>query len=258
MTARNAVGRRLFVVGLTGWLVAVGCGSGSTSATPASVSTPPLEETSQSSDAPEAAAAEQTSGSEAAAAPDDAQIAAALLWGPDEFPSDWTFAPHQRSADYKAGGDRLAACSGTVNVEAPVDIDAADFTNGTAKAGLGVAIHADAATVVTDFAAIDGPAFVDCTKAELIRALGADAQRPGVTVEVTKLAPPTGTPPWTVALRATVAQNGVALVVSDIILMGSGRTELSLAFTGRGAAFPEQLAGDLITNAAARLAANPT
>ncbi|MEY2450859.1 MAG: hypothetical protein QOD92_433, partial [Acidimicrobiaceae bacterium] len=46
--------------------------------------------------------------------------------------------------------------------------------------------------------------------------------------------------------------------VSDIVLMGAGRTELSLGFTGKRAAFPEQLAADLITSTAARLAANPT
>lgn len=145
-----------------------------------------------------------------------------------------------------------------MNVQAPVDTDAPDFSNGTFQAGLGIAIHTEPSTVDADFTTLNGPKLVDCTKAELIRAVGAAAQSSGVTVDVAKLPSPAGTPPSTVALRATVTRDGTPLVVSDIVLMGSGRTELSLAFTGRGTAFPEQQEVDLITATVARLSANPT
>ena len=180
------------------------------------------------------------------------------MWTAADFPSDWTSAPHQRRADYKASGDRLAACAGGVNVQAPVDVDAPDFSNGTLQAGLGIAIHSDPATVDEDFTTINGPKLADCTKAELVRALGAAAQSPNVTVDVTKGSPPRGTPPSTVALRATVTRDGTVLVISDIVLMGSGRTELSLAFTGKSAAFPDQQEAALIDATVARLSANPT
>ena len=143
-------------------------------------------------------------------------------------------------------------------MRAPVDVDAPDFTNGTLQAGLGIAIHADSATVNADFTTINGPKLADCTKAELVRALGAAAQSPNVTVDVTKGSPPTGTPPSTVALRATVTRDGAVVVVSDIVLMGSGRTELSLEFTGKGAAFADQQEAGLINATVARLSANPT
>ena len=257
VTTSGGFAPRRFGIFVAMLMLAAGC-AGSSSSTANSVSSSSAAESPlEAVDTSEAAATEE-SGSSEAPAPDHAATAAALLWGPTDFPSDWTSASHQRSADYQGGGDRLAACAGGVNVQAPVDVDALDFTDGTMRAEMNAAIHADSATVDADFAAIDGPQFVDCLRDELIRALGANAQRPGVAVEVTRNPPPTGTPTATVAFRATVSQDGVALVVSDLVLMGSGRTELSLEFTGKRTAFPEQLKADLVANTAARLAANPS
>ena len=246
-----------FAVFAAAVVLAAGCAAGSTSSPATSAPSSSLDESpAETVDTTEPVATEPSTPE--TVAPDDASTAAALLWSPADFPSEWTSTPHQRSADYNGSGDRLAACAGGVNLQAPVDIDGLDFTDGTMEAEMNVAIHTDPATLDADFAAIDGPQFPGCLRDELIRDLGDDAQRPGVTVEVTKLPPPAGTPTLTAAFRATLSQNGAPLVVSEFVLMGAGRTELSLAFTGKRTAFAEQLEADLIANTASRLAANPT
>lgn len=235
------------VLGFVTGLMLVGCGGGSPKSTATSAST--LSNSESAASAPV---------STATVATDDATTASALMWGPPDFPSGWTSAPHTRSADRQAVNDRLAACAGGVNVVAPVDVDAPDFSSGDLQAEMVVAIQADAATVDADLNLVNGPKFDDCLKAELIRALGAKAQSPGVAVEVTKLPPPAGAPSSSAFVRATVSQNGTPLLVSDTVLTGAGRTELTLVFNGKGTAFDEQLEADLVAKAAARLDAHPT
>ena len=215
-----------------------------------------LTETTEVTSVTEAPQSESPPATEAPSQPDDNQTAMALMWSTTDFPAGWTSMPHHRSSDAKASADRLAACSGGVNVQAPVDIDAPDFTNGATLATLGIAIHSDASTVEADFAAIDGPKFPDCVRQELIRAMGPNAQN--ATVSVAKLPPPAGTPTSTVMLRARISQDGEVRAVSDIVLMGAGRTEVSLAFTVKGAEPLDELETNIVNATTARLAAHAT
>ena len=141
------------------------------------------------------------------------------MWSALTFPSGWLSEPHKRSADYKGSGDRLAACAGAENVQAPVDVDALDFTDERShQATLDVAIYMSSATVDADFAGVSSPGFADCAKADLIRSLGVTRRKaPGVVVDVTNPPPPAGASPRRERYAPRSARTGRWLVVFDIV-----------------------------------------
>src|SRR4051794_27648774 len=169
---------------------------------------------------------------------DDQQVADQLNFRTRDFPDQWTSDYGTKSASSEAGGavNRAAACGGATDTSRSTDVvvESPVFTSGIFTAHSSVQITKSAAAVASDFARLESSDFLTCIHDVVVDELGGRDVCECLDLEVTAVefpAPPNA-PELTYAFGLLITVHGRFVRELDGILMGDGRTELSLLFSG--------------------------
>jgi hypothetical protein len=194
----------------------------------------------------------------------DEQIADRLNFHEYDFPDQWKPDSAVKSAAAEGGAavNRVAACGGLSDLSRPDDVivESPIYTSGIFTAYSAVQITKDPATVASDFAQLTASDFLTCFHDVIVDQLGGPEVCACLDLKVTAVefpAPPNA-PEMTYAFGLLITVHGQFVRELDGVLIGDGRTELSLLFTGTTGPFPVDFGRELITTELQRLKDNPT
>jgi hypothetical protein len=188
----------------------------------------------------------------------DLQIANAISLQSQDFPAQWSGAPHSGDPINSDSNRSFAACLGIPFYDAyrTANVDSQDFSLGNAKVFVNVGVYANATVVSTDVTALGGPKFKPC----FLSALTADNQGSGVTGSdltlVAGAAPGRPTQRAVLSFRDTArtAAGAPVTAYAQSLYLSKGRVEVEVDFSNLDAPVPAdiiELAGDRVS---ARLA----
>lgn len=178
-----------------------------------------------------------------------------LVLRQSDFPAGWSSEPAEDD-----DGEAQAEMERCLGIELSGDRPEATsprFTVGDAitQASSAVELAPDAATVDREFAAINGPRFVDCAAQQLDRTIARES--PGVEFAPAKAerVPFGSFGDGTSAVRVTTAVSAgdqQLPLVADLVFVRKGLAELSFSFINAGEPFAAALATELVGKVVAR------
>ncbi len=190
----------------------------------------------------------------------DQAKARTLLLRSSDFPAGWRATPAKEDPSEKAFNDEVAACVGLPSPDTytTARVDSSDFSKGNAGVSSRAALVRTVEDFQADVAAASGPKYAPCLKRGLGRLLV--EQNPGaslqsVTVEPVRV-PRYGA--FSMGFRVAVkllVQGQAVRGYLDLVLLGKGRTELTVTLSNPDQPFDPSLGRSLVAKLGARLAA---
>ncbi|HVM02805.1 MAG TPA: hypothetical protein VM263_09060 [Acidimicrobiales bacterium] len=178
-----------------------------------------------------------------------------LVLRQSDFPAGWTSEPAEDDDDEAQG--EMERCLGIERSGDRPEATSPRFTVGDAitQASSAVELAPDAATVDREFAAIDGPRFLDCAAQQLDRTIARESAGVEFAPATAERLPFRSFGDGTSAVRMSTAVRAgdqQVPIYADLVFVRKGLAELSFSFINAGEPFAAALATELVGKVVAR------